>query len=84
MGPAGLALKPSFDLLVEIGNVFLVRPENLRSLLQENLLAQLDSRLALQFVAQRADFRSARIDLLFPEIQTSSLAAFFAAHTGDL
>jgi hypothetical protein len=84
MGPAGHALKPSFDLLVEIGNVFLVRPENLRSLLQENLLAQLDSRLALQFVAQRADFRSARIDLLFPEIQTSSLAAFFAAHTGDL
>ena len=83
-GPAVSTIQPSFELLCELGNIFLVRPENLRSILQEGLLAQLDTRFTAQFIAQRTDFKSARLDTLFPEINSSSLSSFFALTAADL
>ncbi len=84
MGPAGGSYKTSFEAICDIGNIFLMRPENLRSYLQEGLLGQLDPKFTLQFVAQRADFKTAKLDGMFPEIQTSSLASFFALTSADL
>lgn len=86
MGPAGKALTPSFDLLCDLGNIFLMRPDNLRSYLQEGALAQLDSRLCGQFVASRADFRQAGLDRVFPEAEASGsgFSSFFAITASDL
>lgn len=84
MGPAGTQLSDNFAMICELGNIFLVRPENLRPLLQEGLLAKLDARFTVQFIGQRADFRAAKLDAMFPEISTGSLASFFALTSADI
>ena len=66
-GAAGPVLKDQFDMLMEIGRLFLVRPENLRSILQEGFLAAIDSKLLIPFIEQRNDFISANIQQYFPE-----------------
>lgn len=69
MGPSIWALvKDRYDLLAELGNIFLVRPENLRSLLQEGLLAHVDAKLIRPFLQMRADYRTAEIEEMFPDI----------------
>ncbi|KAJ3369524.1 Exocyst complex component 5 [Allomyces arbusculus] len=69
-------LGPRFDLLREIGNLFLVRPENLSSILDEGLLASLDSSLLGAYLINRADYRSAKIDaMLRQRIATEQHAA---------
>ena len=85
MGPAGKAILPSFDILCEIGNIFLMRPDNLRSYLQEGLLAQLDARFTVKFVGLRADFKTSGLDKLFPELDgPGTLSSFFALTSADL
>ncbi|ORZ36510.1 exocyst complex component Sec10-domain-containing protein [Catenaria anguillulae PL171] len=51
-----------FDLLRELGHLFLVRPENLPSILSEGLLAQLDNVTLQAYLSNRADYKSARIE----------------------
>lgn len=72
MGAAGLVLKDRYAMLCELGNMFLVKPDNLKTLLQEGVLSLLDPKLVYPFIVQRADFKSAQIDLLFPEISSFS------------
>ncbi|KAI9175659.1 Exocyst complex component 5 [Blastocladiella emersonii ATCC 22665] len=69
-----------FDLLREISNLFLVRPENLPALLGEGLVAQLDTASVAAYLSNRADFKSARIDdLLYQRGQQMAAAAEAAA-----
>jgi exocyst complex component 5 len=67
IGPSWPNLKDRFELLTEIGNMFLVRPENLKSLMQEGILSAIDPKLLYPFLLLRADFKTARVDEIFPD-----------------
>jgi len=84
MSDAGKSLRPSFSLLCDLGNIFLMRSDNLRAYLSEGSMAHLDARFTIPFVAQRADWKAARVDKMFPELaQNNSLASFFALTAHD-
>jgi hypothetical protein len=42
-----------------------VRPENLQALLEEGVLSRLEPEILHSFVANRSDYKSARLDRLF-------------------
>eukprot|EP00696_Hemimastix_kukwesjijk_P010882 gnl/Hemi2/23696_TR7954_c0_g2_i1.p1 gnl/Hemi2/23696_TR7954_c0_g2~~gnl/Hemi2/23696_TR7954_c0_g2_i1.p1 ORF type:complete len:716 (+),score=197.92 gnl/Hemi2/23696_TR7954_c0_g2_i1:62-2209(+) len=50
-----------FALLRELGNVYLVAPENLRNLMQESGLAKMRASEVHAYIAQRADYKTANI-----------------------
>lgn len=52
-------------MMRQVGNIFIVKPENLKSLLEEGLLSHIDPTLIHPYIIQRDDFKSARLDLLF-------------------
>ncbi|RKP26286.1 exocyst complex component Sec10-like protein, partial [Syncephalis pseudoplumigaleata] len=54
-------LSERFEMLRELGNIYLVKPEILRSLLSEGYLAKLDRRGLLPFLKMREDWSSAKI-----------------------
>ncbi|KAL1927727.1 hypothetical protein VTP01DRAFT_3548 [Rhizomucor pusillus] len=56
------ALNDMFEMLRQLGNIFLVKPEILRSILSEGYLARLDSNMLLPYLEKRVDFRTARLD----------------------
>ncbi|RKP09744.1 exocyst complex protein [Thamnocephalis sphaerospora] len=58
------SLSERFEMLRELGNVFLVKPEILRSLLSEGYLAKIERRSLVPFLKMREDWSSARIDQL--------------------
>lgn len=76
MKPASEGLKERFEMLWELGHVFVVRPENLRSILQEGYLGRLDIKLIYPYITMRADFSSAKIDKLFPDMAKSFTRLF--------
>lgn len=45
-----------FEFIRQLGNVFLVRPEILRSYITENYLGRIDSSLLKPYLAQRSDW----------------------------
>lgn len=49
-------------MLRQLGNIFVVKPEILRSILSEGYLARLDPNVLYPYLEKRADFRSARLD----------------------
>lgn len=57
-----------FNFLRELSNVLMVKPENLRSVLQEGTLNLIDVKLFYPFIALRSDFKSSKIETLFPEM----------------
>ena len=59
-----------FNFLRELTNVLIVKPENLRSVLQEGSLNLIDIRLFYPFIALRSDFRTSKIESLFPEMSS--------------
>lgn len=59
-----------FNFLRELSNILMVKPENLRSVLQEGSLNLIDIRLFYPFIALRSDFKTSKIDSLFPEMTT--------------
>ena len=59
-----------FNFLRELSNVLIVKPENLRSVLQEGSLNLIDIRLFYPFIALRSDFRTSKIETLFPEMNS--------------
>lgn len=61
-----------FNFLRELSNVLMVKPENLRSVLQEGTLNLIDIRLFYPFIALRSDFKTSKIESLFPEMITSN------------
>ena len=60
-----------FNFLRELSNVLMVKPENLRSVLQEGSLNLVDIRLFYPFIALRSDFKSNKIECLFPEMNNN-------------
>ncbi|KAI8051452.1 exocyst complex component Sec10-like protein [Syncephalis plumigaleata] len=54
-------LSERYEMLRELGNIYLVKPEILRSLLSEGYLAKLDRRGLLPFLKMREDWSSAKI-----------------------
>jgi hypothetical protein len=50
------ALHERFEFIRQLGNVFLVRPEILRSYITENYLGRIDSGLLRPYLAQRSDW----------------------------
>ena len=61
-------LAPYFGFLREIANILMVKPENLRAVVQEGTLNLIDVRLLYPFMALRSDFKSSRIEALFPDM----------------
>ena len=55
-----------------LSNILMVKPENLRSVLQEGYLNLIDIRLFYPFMALRSDFKTSKIDSLFPEMANSN------------
>ncbi|KAI9001673.1 exocyst complex component Sec10-like protein [Gaertneriomyces semiglobifer] len=49
-------LNDRFELLKELGNLFIVRPENLKTLINQGQLGQVSISLVHPFVSQRADW----------------------------
>lgn len=50
------ALHERFEFLRQLGNVFLVRPEILKSYIMENYLGRIDASLLRPYLAQRSDW----------------------------
>ncbi|CAG8447345.1 10562_t:CDS:10 [Acaulospora colombiana] len=57
-------LDERFEMLRQLGNLFIVKPEILKSVLNEGYLAKLDIKYILPYLQARTDFRSAGIDTL--------------------
>lgn len=49
-------LNDRFEMLRQLGNVFIVQPEILKSYLTESYLARIENRLLRPFVMQRTDY----------------------------
>jgi exocyst complex component 5 len=64
-------VKDKQDFLSELGNIFLVKPENLKALMQEGILSLIDPKLIYNLIMQRADFKSANIETFFPEMNST-------------
>jgi hypothetical protein len=60
----GLQIADRLQLLRDLASLFVVRPENLPSLLCEGSLARLDREVILSYLVNRADFKSAHVDHL--------------------
>ncbi|KAG8896568.1 Exocyst complex component 5 [Tulasnella sp. 403] len=56
------ALDERFEFIRQLGNVFLVRPEILKSYVTEDYLGRIDSRLLRPYLAQRSDWGEFRYD----------------------
>lgn len=76
MAPAEDMLRDRYEMLWELGHLFLVRPENLRSILGEGFLGRLEPKLIYPYIAMRADYASAHIDQLFPDMEKSFTRLF--------
>ncbi|GET01528.1 exocyst complex component Sec10 [Rhizophagus clarus] len=57
-------LDDRFEMLRQLGNLFIVKPEILKSVLNEGYLAKIDVKYLLPYLQARTDFRSAGIDVL--------------------
>ena|ERR1700722_14801505 len=57
------ALQERFEFIRQLGNVFLVRPEVLKSYITENHLGRIDSALLKPYLAQRSDW--AQVEKVF-------------------
>ena len=66
-----------FGFLREVANILMVKPENLRAVVQEGTLNMIDVRLLYPFMVLRSDFKTSQIETLFPDMssQISALTA---------
>jgi len=60
-------LVEKFDILRQIGNLFVVRPENIKGLLEEDLLSKVDRRVLHSCITMRADYKTEKISQYFEE-----------------
>ena len=59
------SLDERFEMLRELGNVFLVKPEILPSVMNEGYLAKVDFKSLYPYLQNRVDFKTSKIDKLF-------------------
>lgn len=71
-------------MLRQLGNVFLVKPEILPSVLNEGYLAKVDFKSLYPYLQMRVDFKTSKIDKLFEKLNllTSSNSNSNAAGGG--
>ncbi|KAG0304479.1 Exocyst complex component 5 [Dissophora globulifera] len=60
-----------FEMLRQLGNVFLVKPEILPSVLNEGYLAKVDFKTLYPYLQMRVDFKTSKIDKLFEKLNLS-------------
>ncbi|CAO3671954.1 unnamed protein product [Rhizopus stolonifer] len=58
------ALDERFEMLRQLGNIFVVKPEILKSILSEGYLARLDPSILYPYLEKRTDFKTAKLDRL--------------------
>lgn len=51
-----------FDMLRELANIFVVKAENLSTIIGEGMLASVESKNLLPFIQLRTDFKSEKIN----------------------
>ncbi|KAI7902754.1 exocyst complex component Sec10-like protein [Cokeromyces recurvatus] len=57
-------LDERFEMLRQLGNIFVVKPEILKSILSEGYLARLDPAMLYSYLEKRIDFKVAKLDRL--------------------
>jgi hypothetical protein len=62
------SLNERFEMLRQLGNVFLVKPEILPSVLNEGYLAKVDFKSLYPYLQMRVDFKTSKIDKLFEKV----------------
>ena len=60
-------LNEKFEVLRQIGNLFVVRPENIKGLLEEGALSKVDRRVLHSCITMRSDYKSEKISQYFEE-----------------
>ncbi|KAJ1496721.1 hypothetical protein HMI54_014202 [Coelomomyces lativittatus] len=76
-------LNVRFSLLREIGNLFLVRPENLMEIIDEGLLASLDRGIIWTYLSNRTDFKTEKIDVMLRQRCSEALDFSYEDSTTD-
>ncbi|KAF9896345.1 Exocyst complex component 5 [Lobosporangium transversale] len=66
------SLNERFEMLRQLGNVFLVKPEILPSVLSEGYLAKVDFRSLYPYLQMRVDFKTSKIDKLFEKLNMTT------------
>ncbi|EPZ36562.1 Exocyst complex component Sec10-like domain-containing protein [Rozella allomycis CSF55] len=61
-----------FEMLKDLSNIYIVRPENIKSIIEQGILSSFSFDLILPFVALRSDFHSANVKSLFYELEYKS------------
>ncbi|KAI8149998.1 exocyst complex component Sec10-like protein [Fennellomyces sp. T-0311] len=69
------ALNDLFEMLRQLGNIFLVKPEILRSILSEGYLARLDPSMLYPYLEKRVDFKSAKLDRILGVVDENAANA---------
>ena len=59
-------------MLRQLGNVFLVKPEILPSVLNEGYLAKVDFKSLYPYLQMRVDFKTSKIDKLFEKLNLTA------------
>jgi hypothetical protein len=66
------SLNERFEMLRQLGNVFLVKPEILPSVLNEGYLAKVDFKSLYPYLQMRVDFKTSKIDKLFEKFNLTN------------
>ncbi|KAF9357950.1 Exocyst complex component 5 [Mortierella sp. NVP85] len=66
------SLDERFEMLRQLGNVFLVKPEILPSVMNEGYLAKVDFKSLYPYLQNRVDFKTSKIDKLFEKQNTAA------------
>ncbi|KAF9092029.1 Exocyst complex component 5 [Mortierella sp. AD031] len=66
------SLNERFEMLRQLGNVFLVKPEILPSVLNEGYLAKVDFKSLYPYLQMRVDFKTSKIDKLFEKLNLTA------------
>jgi len=77
-------LDERFEFIRQLGNVFLVRPEVLKSYITEDTLGKIDSRLLRPYLAQRSDWGQFGYDSVAPGQPATESTDFGSANEGEV
>jgi len=74
-------LNDRFDMLRQLGNIFIVQPDVLRSYMTESHLGRIDARLLKPYLKERSDWNTFSRSLAFDDTDDSTAAPPTAAST---
>lgn len=76
-------LDERFEMLRQLGNIFVVKPEILKSILSEGYLARLDPSVLYPYLEKRIDFKTAKLDRLLGISMDEGATAGASADSGN-